>query len=136
MLVISPSYTTNPHVRKLPYDPNKDFKPVSLLAKVPSLYLVHPDRPDAGQRHDRADDQTLVGVDRHPVSVQLLLAGDHRLVGRPGPVGDDEVDCDRGREQRERADRRCACVSARRCRAWRRPASFQEYGAGPARQSG
>ena len=30
---------------KLPYDPLKDFKPVSLLAKVPSLYLVHPDLP-------------------------------------------------------------------------------------------
>jgi tripartite-type tricarboxylate transporter receptor subunit TctC len=30
---------------RLPYDPNKDFKPVSLLAKVPSLYLVHPDLP-------------------------------------------------------------------------------------------
>jgi tripartite-type tricarboxylate transporter receptor subunit TctC len=27
---------------KLPYDANKDFKPVSLLAKVPSLYVVHP----------------------------------------------------------------------------------------------
>ena len=30
---------------KLPYDAAKDFKPVSLLAKVPSLYLVHPDLP-------------------------------------------------------------------------------------------
>jgi len=30
---------------KLPYDANKDFKPVSLLAKVPSLYVVHPDVP-------------------------------------------------------------------------------------------
>lgn len=30
---------------KLPYDANKDFKPVSLLAKVPSLYLVRPDLP-------------------------------------------------------------------------------------------
>ena len=30
---------------KLPYDTNKDFKPISLLAKVPSLYLVHPDLP-------------------------------------------------------------------------------------------
>ncbi|HZN47894.1 MAG TPA: tripartite tricarboxylate transporter substrate-binding protein, partial [Ramlibacter sp.] len=28
-----------------PYDPVKDFKPVTLLAKVPSLYLVHPDVP-------------------------------------------------------------------------------------------
>jgi len=30
---------------KLPYDPIKDLKPISLLAKVPSLYVVHPDVP-------------------------------------------------------------------------------------------
>ena len=30
---------------KLPYDPVRDFRPVTLLAKVPSLYLVHPDVP-------------------------------------------------------------------------------------------
>ncbi|GCL63295.1 Bug family tripartite tricarboxylate transporter substrate binding protein [Pseudaquabacterium pictum] len=30
---------------KLPYDPNKDFRAISLLAKVPSLYLVRPDLP-------------------------------------------------------------------------------------------
>jgi tripartite-type tricarboxylate transporter receptor subunit TctC len=30
---------------KLPYDPVRDFKPISLLAKVPSLYVVHPDVP-------------------------------------------------------------------------------------------
>lgn len=36
----------NPYIfPKLPYDPNKDFQPVSLLAKVPSLYVVHPDVP-------------------------------------------------------------------------------------------
>ena len=36
----------NPYIfDKLPYDPMKDFKPVSLLAKVPSLYLVRPDLP-------------------------------------------------------------------------------------------
>lgn len=36
----------NPYMfDKLPYDVNKDFKPVSLLAKVPSLYVVHPDVP-------------------------------------------------------------------------------------------
>jgi len=36
----------NPYMfAKLPYDANKDFKPVSLLAKVPSLYVVHPDVP-------------------------------------------------------------------------------------------
>lgn len=36
----------NPYMfDKIPYDPVKDFKPVSLLAKVPSLYVVHPDVP-------------------------------------------------------------------------------------------
>lgn len=36
----------NPYIfDKLPYDPVKDFRPISLLAKVPSLYVVHPDFP-------------------------------------------------------------------------------------------
>lgn len=36
----------NPYMYdKLPYDPNKDFRPVSLLAKVPSLYVVNPNVP-------------------------------------------------------------------------------------------
>ena len=36
----------NPYMyEKLPYDANRDFKPVSLLAKVPSLYVVHPSVP-------------------------------------------------------------------------------------------
>lgn len=36
----------NPYMfDKLPYDPNKDFRPVSLLAKVPSLYVVNPAVP-------------------------------------------------------------------------------------------
>lgn len=30
---------------KLPFDTNRDFKPVTLLAKVPSLYVVHPEVP-------------------------------------------------------------------------------------------
>jgi tripartite-type tricarboxylate transporter receptor subunit TctC len=36
----------NPYIfDKLPYDANRDFRPISLLAKVPSLYLVRPDLP-------------------------------------------------------------------------------------------
>ncbi len=36
----------NPYIfAKLPYDPNRDFRPISLLAKVPSLYVVHPKVP-------------------------------------------------------------------------------------------
>ena len=35
----------NPYIfDKLPYDANKDFWPITLLAKVPSLYVVRPDR--------------------------------------------------------------------------------------------
>ena len=41
----------NPYMfDRLPYDPVKDFKPVTLLAKVPSLYLVHPDLPVKNMR--------------------------------------------------------------------------------------
>ena len=36
----------NPYIfAKLPYDPIKDFTPITLIAKVPSLYVVHPDLP-------------------------------------------------------------------------------------------
>ncbi|MDQ6685839.1 MAG: tripartite tricarboxylate transporter substrate binding protein [Pseudomonadota bacterium] len=35
---------------KLPYDAERDFKPISLLAKVPSLYVVHPDVPARDMR--------------------------------------------------------------------------------------
>ncbi len=36
----------NPYLfAKLPYDPIKDFTPITLIAKVPSLYVVHPDLP-------------------------------------------------------------------------------------------
>jgi len=36
----------NPYIfAKLPYDPIKDFVPITLIAKVPSLYVVHPDLP-------------------------------------------------------------------------------------------
>jgi len=36
----------NPFIFDKPgYDPNKDFRPISLLAKVPSLYVVNPELP-------------------------------------------------------------------------------------------
>ena len=36
----------NPYIfPKLPYDANRDFAPVTLLSKVPSLYVVHPELP-------------------------------------------------------------------------------------------
>ena len=36
----------NPYIfSKLPYDAMRDFAPITLLSKVPSLYVVHPDLP-------------------------------------------------------------------------------------------
>jgi tripartite-type tricarboxylate transporter receptor subunit TctC len=36
----------NPYIfNKLPYDAAKDFAPLTLVSKVPSLYVVHPDLP-------------------------------------------------------------------------------------------
>lgn len=36
----------NPYIfPKLSYDPIKDFTPITLISKVPSLYVVHPDLP-------------------------------------------------------------------------------------------
>ena len=36
----------NPYIfPKLPYDANKDFVPITLVSKVPSLYVVHPNLP-------------------------------------------------------------------------------------------
>ncbi|MBL8320141.1 MAG: tripartite tricarboxylate transporter substrate binding protein [Burkholderiaceae bacterium] len=42
------SLAVNPFIfPSLPYDVNKDFVPVTLLAKVPNLYVIHPDVPAA-----------------------------------------------------------------------------------------
>ena len=40
------TFAVNPFIYdKLPFDTNKDFKPISLLAKVPSLYVVNANLP-------------------------------------------------------------------------------------------
>ncbi len=46
LLVISSSYAINPSLyTDLPFDPVKDFAPVSLIAEAPFLLLVHPSMP-------------------------------------------------------------------------------------------
>ena len=40
------TFAVNPFIYdKLPFDTNKDFKPISLLAKVPSLYVINASLP-------------------------------------------------------------------------------------------
>ena len=46
LLTVFNSFTINPAVRsRLPYDTEKDFAPVTLLAQVPFVYAVHPSLP-------------------------------------------------------------------------------------------
>lgn len=46
VLVVSSSYSINPSVySQLPFDPERDLHPVSLLAEAPFLLVVHPSMP-------------------------------------------------------------------------------------------
>src|SRR5581483_5966818 len=46
VLVVSSSYSINPSLYShLPFDPQKDLLPVSLLAEAPFLLVVHPSMP-------------------------------------------------------------------------------------------
>lgn len=38
-------FAVNPHMGKLPFDPLQDFAPVTLLARIQFLLVVHPDLP-------------------------------------------------------------------------------------------
>jgi tripartite-type tricarboxylate transporter receptor subunit TctC len=51
ILVVSSSYSINPSLyTSLPFDPQKDLAPVSLLAEAPFLLVVHPSVPAASVR--------------------------------------------------------------------------------------
>src|SRR5687768_15052314 len=46
VLLTSPSHAINATLyRKLPYDPVADFTPISLLAEVPNILVIHPSLP-------------------------------------------------------------------------------------------
>jgi tripartite-type tricarboxylate transporter receptor subunit TctC len=45
LLFVSASFAINPSLYKLPYDPVKDFVPVTLVATVPLLLITHNDVP-------------------------------------------------------------------------------------------
>jgi tripartite-type tricarboxylate transporter receptor subunit TctC len=45
LLFVAISHAINPLLQKLPYDTDKDFTPVSLIAVIPLLLVVHPAVP-------------------------------------------------------------------------------------------
>ena len=57
LLVVSTGFIVNPSLyAKVPYDPVKDFAPVTLVAASPNVLVVNPDVPaKIGQGTDRAD---------------------------------------------------------------------------------
>jgi tripartite-type tricarboxylate transporter receptor subunit TctC len=45
LVMVSNAHTITPFLRKLAYDPVKDFEPVTLAASTPNLLIVHPTLP-------------------------------------------------------------------------------------------
>ena len=45
LLLITTTHTINPSLMKLPFDPVKDFAPVSLILSQPNILVVHPSVP-------------------------------------------------------------------------------------------
>jgi len=46
LMLTSPSYTFTPTIyKKLPYDPLKDFTPITIMVSVPHVLVVHPSMP-------------------------------------------------------------------------------------------
>src|SRR5215475_10539310 len=45
LLVTTLAFSVNPALQKLPYDPVKDFAPITELASLPMILVVHPSLP-------------------------------------------------------------------------------------------
>lgn len=66
----SPSYTFTPTIYKdLPYDPLKDFKPVTMFASVPHVLVVHPSMPVKSVR------QFIALAKKHPGEILFSSGG-------------------------------------------------------------
>jgi tripartite-type tricarboxylate transporter receptor subunit TctC len=45
MVLVTTSFTMTPGLQKVPYDPVRDFTPLTLIAVVPNILMVHPSLP-------------------------------------------------------------------------------------------
>jgi tripartite-type tricarboxylate transporter receptor subunit TctC len=45
LLISTPEFVINAHIRKLSYDPLTSFKPICYLARSPQVFVVHPQSP-------------------------------------------------------------------------------------------
>jgi tripartite-type tricarboxylate transporter receptor subunit TctC len=68
-LVVAASFSINPAIRKnLPYDPMRDFTPVSQLVRLPHILVVHPSVPVTSVKELIALAKTKPGVLNYGIS--------------------------------------------------------------------
>jgi tripartite-type tricarboxylate transporter receptor subunit TctC len=93
LLMVSTTHTTNPSLRKLPYDPIRDIEPVILVASGPNVILTHPSVPARSVKElialarARPDQVTYgsggLGTSTHLAGAMLALMGGVKMVHVP-----------------------------------------------------
>jgi tripartite-type tricarboxylate transporter receptor subunit TctC len=93
LLMVSTSHTSNPALRKLPYDPIRDLEPVILVASGPNVVLAHPSVPAKSVKEliavakARPDQVTYgsggLGTSTHLSGAMLGLMGGAKMVHVP-----------------------------------------------------
>ena len=103
LLMVSTSHTSNPALRKLPYDPIRDLEPVILVASGPNVVLGHPSLPARSVKEliaiarARPGQVTYgsggAGTSTHLAGAMVGLMGDVKMVhvpykgGAPATIG-------------------------------------------------
>ena len=103
LLMVSTSHTSNPALRKLPYDPFRDLEPVILVASGPNVVLGHPSLPARSVKEliaiarARPGQVTYgssgAGTSTHLAGAMVGLMGDVKMVhvpykgGAPATIG-------------------------------------------------
>jgi tripartite-type tricarboxylate transporter receptor subunit TctC len=98
-LFTSPSHTFAPSFYKnLPYDPVKDFKPVTMLAQTPNILVVHPSLPVKNVRQlialaKKHPSEIRFGSSGHGSNIHLTTGGFHEdaVAGRAGSADHSRV---------------------------------------------
>lgn len=83
LLLVSAAHVVNPTVfKKLPYDSIKDFTPISMVADVPTAFVVHPSSP-VHSVVDRIYRAARASLDVAAVKLQLAEQGTDPIGSNP-----------------------------------------------------
>ncbi len=81
LVLVTTGFTMTPGLQKVPYDPIRDFTPLTLIAVVPNVLVVHPSLPAKSLKE-------LVALSRDQRSLYFaedLREGDVWLISWPSP---------------------------------------------------